>query len=231
MMRSLRRGRYFIAFFLTAAVFVIGILLGFLISDLRSSSVSDLSRVQRLDFESLQLQYLYISSFVQQKNCGAAMTALDKNLNDLEMTRYKLEAYISTPIKGNDKELNILKREYLLAEVRYWLFLKQTEDVCKKDAVPLLYFYSGVDCGNCPAQGTILTFLKDKFKEKLLVFAVDSDFDEPVMALLKNSYNITSTPTIVVKDETLEGLKTKEELIPVICKYFDVLPDACITKN
>lgn len=226
MVRSLRRGRYIIAFFLTAAVFVIGILLGFLIADARSSNVADMSRVQRLDYESLQLQYLYINSFVQQKNCPAAMNALDKNLNDLEMTRYKLEAYLSTPI-GTDSELNLLKREYLLAEVRYWLFLKQTEDVCKKDAVPMLYFYSNENCADCPTQGTILTFLKDRFKEKLLVFALDSDFNEPVLSILKDSYNITFTPSLVIQDEKYEGLRTKEELIPVICKYYENVPDAC----
>lgn len=228
MVRSLRRGRYIIAFFLTAAMFVIGILLGFLISDMRSSNVADMSRVQRLDYEGLQLQYLYISSFVQQKNCAAAMTALDKNLNDLEMTRYKLEAYISIPV-GNNNELNLLKREYLQAEVRYWLLFKQTENVCKKDAVPVLYFYSTTNCNNCPAQGTILTFLKDQLKERLLVFALDSDFNEPVLNMLKDSYNITSTPSLVIQDETYEGLRTKEELIPIICKYYDKAPDVCKT--
>ena len=228
--RSLRRGRYFIAFFLTAAIFIIGILLGYLISEYRSSNIADLSKVQRLDYDSLQLQYLYINTFVQQKNCPAAMKALDKSLSDLEMTRLKLEAYLSSPISGT-KDFDLLKREYLLAEVRYWLFLKQTEGVCKKDSVSILYFYSNQNCPDCVTQGMILTYMKDKFKDKLLVFALDSDFgEEPIINILKDSYSITSVPAMIIQDKKYDGLKTREELLSVICGDYQSLPDECLTK-
>ena len=185
--------------------------------------------MQRMDYDSLQLQYLYINTFVQEKNCGAAMKALDKNLNDLELTRMKLEAYLSTPIAGT-KEFDVLKREYLQSEVRYWLFLKQTEEVCKneQDSVSVLYFYSNQQCPDCVTQGMVLTYLKDKFKEKLLVFALDSDFaQEPLIGILKDSYNITSVPSLIIQNEPYQGLKTKEELLPIICKQYKSQPDGC----
>ncbi len=229
MIRSFRRGRYVIAFFLTSAIFIIGILFGFIIADYRSSNIADLSKVQRLDYDSLQLQYLYINSFLQQKNCPAAMTALNKNLHDLEMTRLKLEAYISSPVGGGSKEFELVKREYLLAEIRYWLFLKQTEGVCKDDSVPVLYFYSNNNCPDCVTQGMILTYLKDKFKEKLLIFSLDADFvSEPLIGILKDSYNITSVPAMVIKNSTYQGLKTKEELITFICRGYESTPKECI---
>lgn len=227
MVRSFRRGRYVVAFLLTLAVFIIGLLLGFFVSDQRSSSITDVSRSQRLDYDSLQLQYLYISSFVQQKNCDAALKALDKSLSDLENTRLKLESYISTPFGGN-REFELLKREYILGEVRYWLFLRQTEDICKKDSVSMLYFYSNEECPDCGTQGMILTYLKDKFRERLLVFALDYDFaEEPMLGILRDSYNVTSVPTIVIRDRKFEGLKTKEELTSLMCSYYQSPPDAC----
>lgn len=227
--RSLRKGRYFIAFFLTAAVFIIGILLGFLVSDYRSSSIDDVTKSQRLDYDSLQLQYVYINAFLKENNCEAAMKALDKNLNDLELTRLKLEAYLSSPV-SDKKDLNILKREYLLAEVRYWLFLKQTEGVCEDtDRVSVLYFYSNEDCPDCVTQGVILTYLKDKLEERFLVFALDYNFgEEPLIDILKDSYNITSVPSIVVQNKSYPGLKTEGEILSIICGYYKVIPEGCV---
>ncbi|MEM4244705.1 MAG: thioredoxin family protein [Candidatus Nanoarchaeia archaeon] len=229
MIRSFRRGRYVIAFFLTSAIFIIGILLGFIIADYRSSDIEDLSKVQRLDYDSLQLQYLYINNFLQQKNCPAAMSALNKNLYDLEMTRLKLESYISNPVGGGSKEFDIVKREYLLAEIRYWLFLKQIEGICKDDSVTLLYFYSNENCPDCVTQGMILTYLKDKLKDRLLIFSLDADFvSEPLVGILKDSYNITSVPAVVIQNSTYQGLRTREELKTLICKQYDSTPKECI---
>ncbi len=225
--RSLRKGRYIVAFFLTSAIFIIGILLGSLISEYRSSAISDLSKAQRLDYDSLQLQYLQIGVFLQQKDCAAAAKALDKNLNALEMTRLKLEGYMSTPVSGT-KDFDILKREYLLAEIRYWFLLKQTENVCKRDAVSLLYFYSTSNCQDCSTQGTILTYLKDKLGDKLLVFSLDSGFSqEPMIDILKNAYDIKSTPSMIIQNQKYDGLHTKEELLSIICKNYESLPDVC----
>lgn len=229
MVRSLRRGRYFIAFFLTSAVFIIGILLGYLISEYRASTIEDVTKSQRLDYDSLQLQYLFINSFLQEKNCPAAMKALDKNLHDLELTRLKLEAYLSSPISGT-KDFDMLKREYLQSEVRYWLFLKQTEEVCKeeKDSVSVLYLYSNENCPDCVTQGMILTYLKDKFNEKILVFALDSDFSqEPLIGILKDSYNITSVPSLIIQNQTYQGLMSQEEVLSVICDHYKSSPDEC----
>ena len=48
-----------------------------------------------------------------------------------------------------------------------------------------------------------------------------------MISILKESFNITMVPTIIVKDEKIEGLTTLNELYPKICKYYKDVPEEC----
>ena len=87
-----------------------------------------------------------------------------------------------------------------------------------------MYFYSNNDCSDCRTQGVILSFLKDKFKERLLIFSLDSDFtEEPLLGLVKRSFNITKSPTLIISEDKIEGFIDKDKLLNILCsKYNDI---------
>ena len=83
-------------------------------------------------------------------------------------------------------------------------------------------------CFDCSAQGYILTYLKSIFGEKLLVFSLDVNFNEPMVQILKENYEIEELPTVIVGDKVFSGLTKKEELINELClSYSDASFDAC----
>lgn len=222
MRKKIVKKRYIAALVLTLAFFIIGILLGSLISNSRIRFLQDTSDEQRLDFESLQTQYLYVSLLDQQNNCNAVEETFKSNIENLEKTRLRLEEYMQSA-KFNEKSFSLLKREYTLAQLRYWLLATSTKDICGRDFVTVLYFYATEEeCPTCHSQEMILNYLKKVFKDDLLIFALDSHYDEtePMIKILKSVYKISTYPTLIIDDMAFEGLSSKDDILDSICPLY-----------
>ncbi len=227
-MRGLSKERYIAAGAITLGVFILGLLLGLLIEGKRVSYIESMSRKQNLDFSSLQLQYAFIDQLSQEKNCLAVQKTFEQNINNLESTRIRLENF-DTDAKINKEDFDLLKNEYLLAQIRYWLLAKRTRDLCSADIVNVLYFFSDEkECPDCEKQAFVLTYLKKKFKDKLLIFSFDSKFEaEPMIPLLKKAYNVERYPTIVVEEKPHADFRDKDSLLREICGIYKEKPKDC----
>lgn len=216
--------KHLLTLIFTIAIFVIGLLIGITITQSRTSYLEEIAKSQKLDYESMQLQSLYITS--ANRSCSVLQKALESNLKDLETARAKLENYIEQSKKEN---LMLTKREYMLAELRYWILAQKTKETCNQDSVLLLYFYLKEDlCSACSTQGYILTTLKEKFKDRLLIFSLDAEFlEEPLIPIIKENYGFEKAPTIIVQNRKLEGLATLKNLTEVICSEYIKKPDSC----
>ncbi len=216
--------KHIAAFFITLFIFLIGLLIGLRISNSRLDLLQSFSEKQRADFESLQLQYVYLTT--TNGSCTALRKALEESVNNLENARIKLENYLQSAYES-ERFLDE-KRKYMLAEIRYWLLARQTENSCGKDSVSVLYFYEEDDkCGKCSTQGYILTSLKDKFKDKLLIFSLDASSEEAMVKIIKNVYNINEVPSLVVDDDVVRGFILEDDLFRVICRKFKNKLDVC----
>lgn len=226
--RKIKKSRYLIAFLLTAAVFTIGILIGLLVNTERTSFLEKENKLQRLDYDSIQLQYLYLTNILaQDRDCLSATKALEKQISDLGVLGNKLENFIEDGTANID-DYNLLKREYTLAELRYWFFIKNIKEICNSDNVGLLYFYSNNNCNECRTQGTILGKVKSDLKDNLLIFALDYDFsEEPMLNIIKERYNVNKLPTLIIDNEKYEGLQDDEDLLRIICPKYEGDLTAC----
>ena len=85
----------------------------------------------------------------------------------------------------------------------------------------ILYFYRN-DCDICPNQGVILTYFKNVFGDKLLVFPIDGGLssDESAVDIIQSRFNITSYPTLIVEEQKFEGVIEKDALRTIICHHF-----------
>ena len=222
--------RHLVAFVLTLCFFVIGILIGSQITHERLSYLQDKSQDQNLDFESLQTQYLYVSLMKENKSCAVVQETFQANVDDLEDTRKELEEFIKSS-QINQRSYFLLKREYIISQLRYWLLAESTQEVCDTDFVSVFYFFSNPSsCQDCGSQGLILTYLKKIFQDKLLIFSFDADFeDEPFISILKRAYNVTEYPTIIINDGlALEGLQGRDGLFSEICSEFKNNYSVCV---
>lgn len=227
-MRKISREIYIVAALITLGVFLLGLLLGLVIEGKRTNYIESVSKEQNLDFSSLQVQYAFIDQLSQEKNCNAVAKTFEENIKNLESTRLRIESFDENA-KLNKNEFDLLKRDYTLAQLRYWLLAKTTKELCGEDIVSILYFFSDdKECPNCNEQAFVLTYLKKLFKEKLLIFSFDSKFEkEPMINLLEKSYNITKYPALIIEGKKYEGFNGKEDILNTICKYYTSKIETC----
>ncbi len=228
--RKISRGRYLLAFLITAGIFALGLLLGLVIEGKRIDLITFKDQEQKLDFQSLQLQYQFVDQFTKERNCDGLRNTFDRSLRTLEVTREKVENYRKDATL-NTREFDLLKREYTLAQISYWMLYLRAKEVCSLDAAVILYFFAAEeDCRACDEQAVILTWLKHKLDMKLLNFVFDGEYDEyePIIGLLKERYGVRSYPTIVVNGKAMSGLTEKETILREICPvYTDEEADVC----
>lgn len=226
--RHISKEKYIVAGLITGGIFILGVLFGLLIEGKRLSYVDDISKEQNLDFSSLQLQYAFIDQLSQEKNCEGVSKTFEENIENLEVTRIRLETF-DEGAKLNKKDFDMLKREYILAQIRYWLLAKKTKELCGDDIVTILYFFSDdKECPDCNNQAFVLTYLKKIFKEKLLIFSFDSKLkEEPMISILKSTYGVSKFPSIVIEGKKYEGLTKKEDILKIICPHYSTKIDEC----
>lgn len=221
-MRNIRKDKYAVALVITVMVFTLGFLLGNFFDNYKRDYVQEVTKQQELEFTSLQLQYLYLESVQGTEKCPALYQTLENNIRTLAPTLNQMMDYEKSK-NINSTNYLFLKRQYLLSNLKYWLLSEELKKTCSGDSVTVLYFFSN-NCEIClESQGVILSNLKQAFEDKLLIFAIDSDFtEEPMVTLLKNKYNITAYPTLVINDRKFAQYMSRTELLEKICpKYMD----------
>lgn len=222
-------GRYLLAAFITIIIFVLGMLLGMVIEEKRARYLTSIAEEQKLSLGSLQLQYQFISQLGEEKSCPAVTATFKRYMDTLVKTQERLENY-EKDSKVNKDVFRLLKQEYTQAQLNFWLLAKKTRALCEKDVVSILYFYSsGENCPDCEEQAFVLSYLKQLLKDRLLVFSIDESLDiEPMVSILKNTFNITKYPTVIVEKEKIENLAAKEIILKRICKYYKTKIDECL---
>ena len=217
--RTLNKKRYAFAAILTILIFTLGIMLGLIIEGKRFDLSQQRITEQRLDLSSLQLQYAYINQLTQEKNCPALTVSFNDNVNTLEQSRERLENYHKSA-SINKADFNLIKREYLIAQLNYWLLAKKYAQLCNASVTTILFFYDNEeDCNKCNDQGFILSYLKNTFKEQLLNFAIHGKQEqEPMVNILKDTHQINTYPTLIIQNQKIEGFINKEQLQKKICQ-------------
>jgi hypothetical protein len=174
---------------------------------------------QEVKYLSLQSQYLFLNAFSNYNNCPMLETTLRSTIQDLSTSLSEVVAFEEN--NGNNEytlRQKVILRRYTLDNLRYWLLAKESKQKCNLDVVPILYFYTP-DCPSCPNQGTILTYFKDLFGEKVLVFPINLELrtEEPLVEVMMSQFNIDEYPTLIVDNVKYEGVVKKEQLQEIIC--------------
>lgn len=230
MVRKVSKEKYIIALILTLGIFLLGMLFGLFVESKRLVYVENEERLQEIDFSSLQLQYQYINQLSEERDCEALMDTYDISLENLDDTRVRIEEYEDST-KMNKEEFEVLKREYTIAQLNYYLFAKKTKKLCNPDLVTILYFYDeAAKCPLCEEQAFVLTHLKKKFQEKLLIFALDArQENEPMIKLLKKRYGAEFFPVTVIEDNVFNKVLSQEDILAEICPMYSSDVEGCET--
>ncbi|MBU1201258.1 MAG: hypothetical protein KJ583_04140 [Nanoarchaeota archaeon] len=205
--KEIKTSRYVAALFFTITIFLIGLIVGNYISELKLRVVYDLQNDLRTDALSNELLFQLIS------------IDLCKNIN---MTTYTSEvSKIGTrlthmeSIYGYDApEVWSLKNYYSLLLIRHWMLSEKANELCKLNTSAVLYFYSNKDCVDCEDQGLVLTNVHKNYP-LFNIYSFEVDLQNPSLEFLKEKYNIQKErlPTIVIEEEIFYGFQSKQFLI------------------
>ncbi|MBT4447055.1 hypothetical protein HOA92_01280 [archaeon] len=220
--RKISTDKYIIAAILTFLIFSLGLTLGIILEDERYNWAEDINQAQDVEYLSLQLQYLFLTTVLDSNtpnkdSCTILTTSLQDSVNDLSDSLAKIVEYEEENTLP-DEEFILLKRRYTLDNIRYWMLAKQAAEKCEKDFVTVLYFYYE-GCPDCPSQGTVLSYYKAILEDSLLVFPIDQALasEEPLAQILFSLYEIEEFPSVVIGDTTHIGYVNKDELKELFC--------------
>jgi len=223
MARALDKRKYIIVGAITLIVFILGVSLGTILDYERYRSVYEINKEQEMVFNSLQLQYLYLTELEHDEEvCAAIYSTLEDSVMELGKSLDDIVNYEENS-RLNKRSYVEIKRKYVLDNIRYWMFAKKAKERCGKDLVTILYFNSENGCSDCNEQGTFLTYYKTIYEDKLLVFPLDVGLkdNEGMLKILFNQYNLTHLPTLIIGDDKYEGIVGKEALKELICSEFN----------
>jgi len=224
-MRKVNKRRYLLAFIITAAIFFIGFFFGFLMDLTRINYFQSVNDVNQMNIRSLQLQNDLVKSSSGPNQCAAFRVMFNKAIVELEQNRERLELY-NQQSKVRSSDFDTLRREYTLSQVNFWLISKSLQESCpnSSDFVTIIYFYSDdKNCPLCANQAAVLDYYKAQLKENLLIFAIDEKLDqqEPIVGMLKQTYNVATYPTLVVGNTVFNNFVDKPKMQEILCARYN----------
>ena len=204
-------------------LFVSGVYTGYSINKERLSAIEVDMRDVVKNIEDFQLQFLFFDTLGGDAACPLLADSL-KNINkrSYEIGRKLTE---NNPDSGEITDYNYyedLRERYGRVLTSYWLLSTKMKGVCKSQDKTVIFFIEKEACRKqnpnlCEAQGFVLDNLKRIFEEKLLVFTLHADLKEPSVKALKNYYNITGYPSLVIDGKNYENFQDKDTLLKTLC--------------
>lgn len=213
--------RHLVILFLTIIVFFFGVLLGGNIEDKRIESLYTQLQEQDLAYQNVVTEANYISNIIEKANeddCNLIRGAYFTSISNLDISRLKLEEYISSS-NLRQEEYYRLQGHYSNLQVTYWLLGNKILDLCSdSNFQTILYFYDEkTNCPSCEDQGVHLNYVKQLLGQEVLIFSFDVQ-REGVVRLLSQKYDVISreTPVVVIGDDIL-GFSSNQKIIDVLC--------------
>ncbi len=201
---------------MTVLIFLVAILLNHALDYFRIDSIVGVMNVHEIDSESFAVERFFIDVFGGEK-CDILSERIVKLKEEIRKVGEDLSSYSRFSFFRR-KDFDYLKRKYFLLELKFFSLVKELNSECGKPYLPVLFFYEIGDKASI-SQGFILQDVGKGFGDELVVLSLDKDYeDEPLIRLIKEYYNVTKAPTIIINNEKFEGLLYSNELKGILLK-------------
>ncbi|MCF7798810.1 conjugal transfer protein TraF [Candidatus Woesearchaeota archaeon] len=203
-----------IVLLLTIVIFSSGVLIGNHNTNKKFLNIVELGDELRLETLGIEVEYDILAENICENEEALFLTT---ELFDLAE---KLD-FMENELGSNSDQVIQLKKQYFILEARHWMLAKNRLENCLENDkginnTVVLYFYSNQgDCPRCQQQGAVLTYLHKKYPG-MKVYSFDINIDSPVVNVLKQLYDITTTPGLVINDETHEGYMDADTFITFV---------------
>lgn len=201
---------------ITLVVFLLGVSLGYFMEKNRIDLVKDRYRIIELEWADAKMLSLYYQ-VLSPELCNAAIEENIKFADRVYQDGLILERYDTANQLTN--EMKYEKKRYALLKVEFWINSINLKKKCNADYINLLYFYQNDPSLSVKSeqdtQSIILKELKEQKGSGLMLIPLPVDMDIASINVIKNTYNITKTPTLFIDErikfdgvQSLDVLKT-----------------------
>ena len=209
MRRNIPKSKFLAAFFITAFIFLLIIVTNNYFNDVKLNKLNSIYNDIRIDALNAEIQYAIIS---ENPCLGLNFEPISNELSELGNKLTSMENQLG---KKNKQVLD-LKKYYSVLEIRQWLFVKKASNDCDENATPILFFYSNEeDCDVCESQGFVLNYIR-KSIPNVYIYSFDVNLDSTAVETLKLSYNITTTPSLLINEITYAGFRDSDEVLGIL---------------
>lgn len=194
-MVKFRKSLFVFALIATIIIFIGGVFLGYYMDNFRVDDLDTILKQSELDTESFFVEN-YFSDVFGLDDCNIANTRFNDYSEKLVYIGNILTKYDKTKLfKARDYE--ILRRRYFLLELKTYVLIKDMKDKCGLDSFYTILFFYDPDDEDSLRQGYTLDKVVLR-KNNLYIFSIDRTFQEPFINTVKQYYNISKSPTIIL---------------------------------
>lgn len=208
--RKISWGFYALTLVVTVAIFMSGIYFGFFLNKAKENQLQGMI-LEMEKARSEQELNLLLMEYLPNKTCSAMGYEVEKmipRINELE----KQVTYYEENMKFGESSYMETKRDYMMSQIKYWLYMERLKSRCDLNVTTLLYFYSNRDCGPCRDQGIVLDYVKNGHSSDLMIFALDTDLGLNSIDMIMKSYGVSELPSIIVSGEIHGGFVNKTSI-------------------
>lgn len=208
--KKISTGFYLITLMITAIIFISGIYFGSFLNKMKVSELQNM--VSDLEEKRTEQELnLLLANYLPNRSCDIMNYEAEEMIPQINELARKVTFYEETK-KFEEKDYEETKRNYMINLIKYWLYLENLKTNCDLNITTLIYFYSNRNCELCKDQGIILDYMKNKHKNDLMIFALDTDVNLNSIKMIMRSYNITKLPSIVIDGQLYQGFVDKETM-------------------
>lgn len=206
---------YLVLAFCVTVILMTGIFyLGSELSDHKVNSLRD--DVKQIEVEqrshSLGLQ---LAESVEGQRCEAMRRWVKSSVPEIQDLRQEVANYESSS-KVENTDYTLVKKRYMNLVIQNLIEVRQMEERCGEDRVNVIYMYTKDGCGRCDDQGTVLTYYRRNYDDKVLVHPLDTDLDMKSIEFMEDFYDINQYPALIIEGEVYEGFQSREKLGEVL---------------
>jgi hypothetical protein len=216
MVRKFPKHIFLTSLAITVVVFVAGLMLGFGLDNLRTSSILEGLQDNELDAESFVIEQNFWEVVADEDSCEVA----EARLNSLSIELVELGNYLTSYQQKSlfkEDEFNYLARWYFLLEIEGYVLYHDIKRSCEVSNDVILYFYDPED-SDSENQGFTLDRLVERGNGTVDVFSINAEFEgDSAIDTLLVYYEIEETPTLIINGETKQvGYTSFSEIAEIL---------------
>lgn len=197
--------KYIYVFLITCALFFSAWYLSNYFSGRKLNEVKNIQNKVAVDILSSETQF----SLLEELSCQD----LNSSIFSTEIATLAEKISYAEQNVSDAEEIDLLKKQYTILEVKDFLLSKRIGERCKQMPVSILYFYGSKEaCQDCVKQGYVLDAVRQQYPS-VRVYSFDYNLDLSTIRALKSIYKIGDTiPAVVISGKTLNGFQTVDDI-------------------